>query len=86
MTLKIAMIATGGIADTQLAPALALAPSAQLWSVYSRDKARADAFVRAVECLVHVRRLAVAPSARRIQWRDLSACGARRPRPRTAAR
>jgi 1,5-anhydro-D-fructose reductase (1,5-anhydro-D-mannitol-forming) len=44
MPLKVAMIATGGIADTQLAPALALAPSAQLWSVYSRDKARAEAF------------------------------------------
>ena len=44
MTLNVAMIATGGIADTQLAPALTQAPSAQLWSVYSRDKARADAF------------------------------------------
>ncbi len=44
MTLKVAMIATGGIADTQLAPALTQAPSAQLWSVYSRDKGRANAF------------------------------------------
>lgn len=44
MTLNIAMIATGGIADKQLAPALSLAPNAQLWSVYSRDKARAGAF------------------------------------------
>jgi predicted dehydrogenase len=44
MTLKMAMIATGGIADMQLAPALTQAPSAQLWSVYSRDKARAEAF------------------------------------------
>ena len=44
MALKIAMIATGGIADTQLAPALTNAPSAQLWSVYSCDKARAGAF------------------------------------------
>lgn len=44
MTLNIAMIATGGIADKQLAPALALAPNVQLWSVLSRDKARADAF------------------------------------------
>jgi predicted dehydrogenase len=44
MTLKVAMIATGGIADSQLAPALTQAPSAQLWSVYSRDRARAQAF------------------------------------------
>ncbi|MEO1493549.1 MAG: Gfo/Idh/MocA family oxidoreductase [Pseudomonadota bacterium] len=44
MTLNIAMIATGGIADRQLAPALADAPSAQLWSVLSRDKDRALAF------------------------------------------
>ncbi len=41
MTLNIAMIATGGIADKQLAPALAFCNGAQLWSVYSRDKARA---------------------------------------------
>lgn len=44
MTLNIAMIATGGIADMQLAPALTQAPNAQLWSVFSRDKARAGAF------------------------------------------
>ncbi|MFK7944094.1 MAG: Gfo/Idh/MocA family protein [Paracoccaceae bacterium] len=44
MTLNIAMIATGGIADRELAPALAQAPNAQLWSVYSRDKGRASAF------------------------------------------
>ena len=44
MTLNIAMIATGGIADGQLAPALALSDGAQLWSVYSRDKARAAGF------------------------------------------
>lgn len=44
MTLNIAMIATGGIADKQLAPAIAEAPNAQLWSVYSRDKARASEF------------------------------------------
>lgn len=44
MPLNIAMIATGGIADKQLAPALAAAPSAQLWSVLSRDKDRAGAF------------------------------------------
>ena len=44
MTLNMAMIATGGIADSQLAPALAAAPNARLWSVYSRDKDRAAAF------------------------------------------
>ena len=44
MPLNIAMIATGGIADKQLAPALAEAPNAQLWSVLSRDKDRAQAF------------------------------------------
>lgn len=44
MTSKVAVIATGGIADAQLAPALAEAPNAQLWSVYSRDTARAQAF------------------------------------------
>ncbi len=44
MTLNVAMIATGGIADKQLAPALTQAPNAQLWSVYSRDKTRAGAF------------------------------------------
>ena len=44
MTLNIAMIATGGIADKQLAPALTVAPNAQLWSVLSRDKARAAEF------------------------------------------
>ncbi|MEL6999312.1 MAG: Gfo/Idh/MocA family oxidoreductase [Pseudomonadota bacterium] len=44
MTLNVAMIATGGIADKQLAPALAEAPNARLWSVFSRDKARATDF------------------------------------------
>lgn len=44
MTLNIAMIATGGIADRELAPALTQTSDAQLWSVYSRDKARAAAF------------------------------------------
>ncbi|MEM0989120.1 MAG: Gfo/Idh/MocA family oxidoreductase [Pseudomonadota bacterium] len=44
MTLNVAMISTGGIAEKQLAPALAQAPNAQLWSVYSREKARAAAF------------------------------------------
>ncbi len=44
MTMNIAIVATGGIADKQLAPALTEAPNAQLWSVFSRDKARAKAF------------------------------------------
>ncbi len=44
MTLNIALISTGGIADKQLAPALTQAPNAQLWSVLSREKARAEAF------------------------------------------
>lgn len=44
MTLNVAMIATGGIADGQLAPALTKAEGAQLWSVLSRDKDRAAAF------------------------------------------
>jgi 1,5-anhydro-D-fructose reductase (1,5-anhydro-D-mannitol-forming) len=47
MTLKIAMIATGRIAETQLAPAINQADGAQLWSVYSRDQGRADAFAKA---------------------------------------
>lgn len=44
MTLNVAMISTGGIADNQLTPALTQAPNAQLWSVLSRDKDRAKAF------------------------------------------
>jgi 1,5-anhydro-D-fructose reductase (1,5-anhydro-D-mannitol-forming) len=44
--MKIAMIATGRIAETQLAPAIAAARGAQLWSVYSRDQGRAEAFAR----------------------------------------
>lgn len=44
MTLNVAMIATGGIADTQLAPALTQAHNARLWSVLSLDKQRAGAF------------------------------------------
>lgn len=44
MTLNVAMISTGGIADNQLAPALTQAPNARLWSVLSRDKDRAQAF------------------------------------------
>ena len=46
MTLNIAMVATGGIADTQLAPALAEAADARLWSVFSRDRTRAAQFAR----------------------------------------
>ena len=44
MTLNVAMIATGRIADQQLAPALAAAEGAQLWSVLSRDAGRARDF------------------------------------------
>ena len=44
MTLNIAMIATGGIADKHLAPAIAQSSDVQLWSVLSRDKARAAEF------------------------------------------
>ena len=42
--MKFAMIATGRIAETQLAPAINAAQGVQLWSVYSRDKARANEF------------------------------------------
>ncbi|MFK7966834.1 MAG: Gfo/Idh/MocA family protein [Burkholderiaceae bacterium] len=41
MTLKVAMIGTGRIATMKLLPALNKAGNAQLWSVMSRDKARA---------------------------------------------
>ncbi len=41
MTLRIAMIGSGGIAERKLLPALAAADNAELWSVLSRDKARA---------------------------------------------
>ena len=44
MTLKIGMIATGKIADVSLAPALVDVDDTQLWSVYSRELARAAAF------------------------------------------
>ncbi len=56
MPLNVAMIATGGIADKQLAPALAEAPNAQLWSVLSRDRERAEA-AREGECGGQKRRL-----------------------------
>ena len=44
MTLNIAMLGTGRIADGQLAPALALADGARLWSVLSRDAQRGREF------------------------------------------
>ena len=44
MTVNFAMIATGRIAENQLAPAVANAEGARLWSVYSRDRARAADF------------------------------------------
>ncbi len=43
MPLNIAMIGTGWIAEDKLLPALKAAGGAQLWSVLSRSKARADA-------------------------------------------
>ena len=42
--LRIAMIATGGIAGNALAPAIDSAAGAQLWSVLSRDAGRASDF------------------------------------------
>ena len=42
--LNLAMLGTGRIADTQLAPALTHASGARLWSVLSRDPARAAQF------------------------------------------
>ena len=42
--LRIAMIATGGIADNVLAPAIEHATGAELWSVLSRDPGRARVF------------------------------------------
>ena len=42
--LRIGMIATGGIAETALAPAVRKATGAELWSVLSRDAGRARAF------------------------------------------
>ena len=41
MPLKIAMIGTGRIAENKLLPALDKTAKAVLWSVLSRDKARA---------------------------------------------
>lgn len=42
--LNFAILGTGRIAEKSLAPALAATGSARLWSVYSRDAARAQAF------------------------------------------
>lgn len=44
MPCKIALIGTGGIVQSAHAPALRFAPSAQLWSVLSRDISRARKF------------------------------------------
>ena len=44
MTLKFAILGTGRIADTQLAPAIRQTDGAVLWSVLSRDRGRAAAF------------------------------------------
>jgi 1,5-anhydro-D-fructose reductase (1,5-anhydro-D-mannitol-forming) len=44
MTLKIAMLGTGRIADQELAPALAEVDGASLWSVLSRDAGRGREF------------------------------------------
>jgi len=42
--LNFAILGTGGIAGRSLAPALAATPGARLWSVYSRDAAKAQTF------------------------------------------
>ncbi len=42
MTLKLAVIGPGGIAERKLLPALQAADGAELWSVMSRDKSRAE--------------------------------------------
>ena len=44
--LRIAMIATGRIAETALAPAIRRAAGVELWSVLSRDAGRARAFAQ----------------------------------------
>ena len=53
MTLNVAMIATGGIADKHLAPALAQASNACLYSVFSRDKVRAAEFAARHGAVAH---------------------------------
>lgn len=45
--LNIALLGTGGVANRAYAPALAKAPGVQLWSVLSRDEARAADFASA---------------------------------------
>ena len=44
MTINIAVLGTGRIADVALVPALRKVPQARLWSVLSRDAARARSF------------------------------------------
>jgi predicted dehydrogenase len=46
MTMNIAMLGTGRIADVQLAPALANTEGARLWSVLSRDSKRGHEFAK----------------------------------------
>ncbi len=46
MTVNIAMLGTGSIADDVLAPALQRVAGARLWSVLSRDRDRARAFAQ----------------------------------------
>jgi predicted dehydrogenase len=46
MTVNIAMLGTGSIADDALAPALKRVAGANLWSVLSRDRERARAFAQ----------------------------------------
>ncbi len=45
MSITFAILGTGRIADQQLAPAISMARSADLWSVLSRSKSRAQEFV-----------------------------------------
>ncbi len=42
--LRVGIVGPGGIADAHLAPAIAATPGLALWSVVSRDRARAAAF------------------------------------------
>lgn len=44
MSFKFALLGTGRIADAELAPALTASGEAELWSVLSRDRDRAEAF------------------------------------------
>ena len=71
MTVNFAMIATGRIADNQLAPAVAEAEGGRLWSVFSRDRGRAADFAARARRRVPLprprrpRRAARGPRARR---------------------